>query len=177
MEAGPPDSDAPQAAPRSLLDRAFERDRRERPTPAPRDWRAAALVSGLIALAPLLTLGGAHLLTARETAAADRLRSQAAPRIAARAAGTAARRTLSETLRQPNLGATLEALARALPANATLARAGRAADGTLEIEAAAPDPDALRDALRRDPAFARLRAIGQRQADGAIVTAFRGTAE
>ena len=137
----------------------------------------AALVAVLIAAGPLLTIGGATLLTERQRAASTRLEAEASPRIEAARAAAEARGQMDAVLRRRTLAATIEALARALPADATLVRAGRNAQGVLELEIATPDPDRLRSALRRAPAFARLRNTGQRQADTGMIVLFAGTAQ
>ncbi|ATY32032.1 hypothetical protein [Sphingomonas psychrotolerans] len=148
-------------------------------TPATTAWpqgRIAALVGVLIAAGPLTTIAGAKLLAGQQRAAAARIEGDASPRIAAAKAATEARAQIDAVLRRGTLGATIEALARALPADATLVRAGRTAQGVLEIEVAAADPDRLRAALRRAPAFARLRNTGQRQADAKMIVTFAGAA-
>ncbi|TGX54248.1 hypothetical protein E5A73_09050 [Sphingomonas gei] len=140
------------------------------------DAGIAALVAVLIAAGPLLTIGGATLLTARQRIAAARLADEASPRIKAARNAVEARGQIAALLGRPPLGATIEALARVLPPDAALVRAGRTAQGLLEIEVEVPDPDKLRAALRRAPAFARLRNTGQRQADAKMIVTFAGTA-
>ncbi|HWK35526.1 MAG TPA: hypothetical protein VNR91_04620, partial [Sphingomonas sp.] len=81
----------------------------------------------------------------------------------------AARATLAPLLARPTLGATLEGMARILPAESHLVRAERGADGRLAIDVAAPDPDRLRAVLRRDPVTQGLRDTGQRRGDGAMI--------
>ncbi|MDP5281230.1 hypothetical protein Q9Q95_20055 [Sphingomonas sp. DG1-23] len=139
------------------------------------DGGVAALVAALIVAGPLLTIAGAKLLTVQQRVAAKRIERDAAPRIAAAKAATEARGQIDAVLRRPTLGSTIEALARALPADATLVRAGRTAQGAVEIDVAAADPDKLRGALRRAPAFMRLRNTGQRQADTKMIVTFAGT--
>lgn len=141
------------------------------------DGRLAALIAGLIAAGPLLTIGGATLLAGRQRAASARLEAEAAPRIEVARAAAEARGQMDAVLRRRTLAATIEVLARALPADASLVRAGRNAQGALELEIATPDPDRLRSALRRAPAFARLRNTGQRQADTKMIVLFAGTAQ
>jgi hypothetical protein len=181
MHAGKPDP-KPMPAP-SLTQRLAAAARTRLPhatRPEGRKWpegSMAALVAVLIAAGPLLTIGGAKLLAGRERAAVARLAAEASPRIDAARAAAEARVQLGVVLRRPTLGATIEALARALPADATLVRAERNAQGGIEFDIAAADPDRLRSALRRAPALARLRNTGQRQADGRIIVTFAGTAE
>jgi len=135
----------------------------------------AAIVALLIVAGPTLTIAGARLLATQQRAAAARLEAEAAPRIEAGRAASEARRQIDAILRRGTLGATIEGLARALPRDATLVRAARTAQGVLEIDVAAADPDQLRAALRRAPAFARLRNTGQRQADARMIVTFAGT--
>lgn len=181
MDPGSPDPETFAPAP-SLAHRLMVLARRRRSDavspPAAASWSqnsVAALVTLLIAAGPLLTIAGAKLLAAQQRAAAARIESEAAPRIGAAKAAGEARAQIDAVLRRPTLGATIEALARALPADAALVRAGRTAQGVLEIEVAVADPDRLRAALRRAPAFARLRNTGQRQADAKMIVTFAGT--
>ncbi len=139
------------------------------PSPArtPRD-RIALLTAALIVAGPLATLAGAHWLTRetrRETAA---LAAQAAPLVATRTARERARALLAASWSNPTLGTTIEAVARVLPPEASLLRTERLADGRLVLEVAAPDPDRLAAALRREPALAGLRATAQLPGDGAM---------
>ncbi|MEI9851845.1 MAG: hypothetical protein WDN24_14570 [Sphingomonas sp.] len=80
-------------------------------------------------------------------------------------------------MRRPTIGATLDALARALPPEASLIRAGRDAQGLLTVEVAAPDPDQLRAAIRRDPLLAALRDTGQRQQEATMIVTMRERAQ
>jgi hypothetical protein len=141
------------------------------------EGRVAIAVALLIVAGPLLTIGGARILSERHRVATARIEAEVAPRIAANAAAAEARSQLSAILRRRTLGATVEALARALPADATLVHAERNAQGRLALEIATADPDRLRAALRRVPAFTRLRNTGQRQADAAMIVLLEGTTE
>lgn len=134
------------------------------------EWRAAAGVALLLALAPLLTQAAAWWSERRVVGEIAALSRTAAPQLAAAREHAAARATLDALLARPTLGSTIEALARVLPAEASVARAGWV-DGRLAIEVAAPDPDRLRAALRRDPTTVGLRDAGQRQGDGAMLVA------
>ena len=131
--------------------------------------RAAIVVAVLLILAPLATLLGAKLLTASARSDAGAIKRAQAPRIAAAEAQNSQRRALAPMLDRPTLGTTLEGLARALPRETQLVRAGRGGDGRLRIEASTADPDRLRAALRREPTTARLRDAGQRRGDAALV--------
>jgi hypothetical protein len=182
MDAGKPDADMHAPPPPSLAARvAAAVDARRRGTgggpSAAGDWRVAAGVALLLAAAPLLTIAGATLLAERERDAAMALRMQGAPASTARAARAQARAALAPLLARPGAAATLDALARVLPADARLQRVLRADDGILEFDVATPDPDRLRAALRRAPALAGLRDTGQRQGDGALIVAFRVEAQ
>jgi hypothetical protein len=180
MQSGEPD---PAAAPAPSLTQRLVAAARPRPRVAAQpgnasewsDGSVAALVAVLIAVGPLLTIAGAKLLTAQQRAAAAKLETEVAPRIAAARAAVEARQQIDALLRRRALGATIEGLARALPPEATLIHAGRTAQGLVEIEVEAPDPDQLRAALRRTPMFARLRNTGQRQGDAKMIVTFAGT--
>ena len=181
MHPGRPDPETSAPAP-SLAHRLVMLARRRRldaaGLPAATSWSqgsVAMVVALLIGAGPLLTIAGAKLLAAEQRAAAARIESEAAPRIAAAKSATEARTQIDAVLRRRTLGATIEALARALPADAVLVRTGRTAQGVLEIDVAAADPDRLRAALRHAPAFARLRNTGQRQADAKMIVTFAGT--
>jgi hypothetical protein len=141
------------------------------------EGRVAIAVALLIVAGPLLTIGGARILSERHRAATARIEAEVAPRIASTAAAAEARAQMGAVLKRRTLGATIETLARALPADATLARVERNAQGRLALEVATPDPDKLRAALRRVPALARLRDTGQRQADAAMIVLLEGTTE
>jgi hypothetical protein len=137
------------------------------------EWRIAAGIAALIAAGPLATMLGAQLLADSARAEVAALRSQAAPRLAAAKAYARDRVELAALLRRPGVGTTFEALARALPDDAVLTRAGRGRDGALEAEVATPDPDKLRASLRREPALARLHDAGQRRGDQAMLVVLR----
>lgn len=158
--------------PESLVER-LARAARDRPVRAAGVRWVPCAVAGLLAAGPLLTIGGAKLFGAQERRASDALRAEVAPRIAAREAAAASRAVLAPVLARPALGTTLEAIARALPAEAVLVRAERKPAGGLEFDIAAPDPDTLRARLRRTRDFARLRDAGQRQDGGVLVTSLR----
>lgn len=136
-------------------------------------WKVAAALAGLIATGPLATWVGATLLTRRAEHAAATLQMAVAPRLAAERSHAAAHATLGGAVTRPGVGATLEALARTLPAGATLTEAGRDARGRLALEVSASDPDALRTALRRSGTFATLRDVAERQGDGAMTITLR----
>lgn len=139
--------------------------RAEQRTPIDRVGAAVALM--LIA-APLAVWIDAAWLTQRARTATETLSRQAAPIAAARADATRARQQLGTAWTQPTTGTTIEAIARALPADAALLRVERRTTGLLSIEVAAPDPDRVSAALRRDPALAGLRAVSQTPGDGGM---------
>lgn len=181
MRAGEPDRDNVPPPGESLAGKLFRSARRaKRPAlsaPTSGQWIEAALLAGLLALGPVLTIAGAQMLAARERAQAERLEAQLAPRIARLAAAEQARDLLTAAVGQATLSATLDAVARGLPKDASVVRAERSTDGTLQLEVRTPDPDALRSALRRVPALAGLREVGQQRGDAAMVVSFRGNAE
>ncbi|NLS27331.1 hypothetical protein S2M10_23260 [Sphingomonas sp. S2M10] len=185
MTPDAPDRD-PTMPPPSLALRAFgwARARARRPV-APVDKAAEAVAAGswivpalalLVAAGPIATLAGATLLAGRaqrETAAAE---AALAPRYAADQARGAARTMLGAAIVQPGPAALLDTLSTALPADAALMRAERQADGTLELEVAVSDPDALRTALRRVPALAGLRDVRQQEGEGRTMVVLRQAA-
>lgn len=137
--------------------------------PHAHDWKLAAGLAALIAAGPLLTLGGATLLTSGANREIAKLRHQAEPLIARAERMQQERRQLAAVLGRPTLAATLDALARALPPDATLVRLERDNRGLLAAEVATPDPDRLRTTLREEPALALLRDAGQHQGDAMMV--------
>lgn len=182
MQPGKPEPELLPPPPPSLVERLVRgmrsrgtpaHDRSESLSPVAARPSVAWAVAALIAAGPLLTLAGAQLMIAREEAAAAELRAAAAPRLAAQRAADEARAMLARTIERPTLGATLEAVATALPEDAQLIRAERFRDGLLELDVAASDPDRLRAALRRSRGLARMRDTGQRASDGAMITSLR----
>lgn len=138
-----------------------------------RDWIVAGVLALLIAAGPLLTIVAGSLAASGVRAEVARLQEQAAPRAAAARTAEQDRAVLVALLKRPGLGATIEALARAMPADAVLIRAERNRQGLLEIDIAAPDPDRLRAAIRAEPALARLRNVGQQQNEATMTVSFR----
>jgi Tfp pilus assembly protein PilX len=184
MHVGKPDPETAPPARLSLVQRLLTIARRvpggTDSVPAHARWpegRVAIAVALLIVAGPLLTIGGARVLADQQRAATVQIEGEVAPRIAAAAAAAEARAQMDAVLKRRTLGATIETLARALPADATLARVERNAQGRLALEVATPDPDKLRAALRRVPALSRLRDTGQRQADAAMIVLLEGTTE
>lgn len=142
----------------------------------PVDWRLAAGLAAVIALGPLATIVGAGMLERSAGAESVRLAAAAAPRLKTEARASDARRALRQAARDPGVAVWLDRLAAAMPADARIARMSRAGDGAMEIEIAAPDPDLLRAALRRDPALAGFRETGQRRAGAMIAVTLRRAA-
>jgi len=140
------------------------------------DWWRAGALAALIALGPLLTIVGAGLIERNAQAETARLTAKAAPRVKAEARERDARTALRAAARDAGAAVWMDRLAAAIPAEARVARIGKAADGTLEIEITAPDPDLLRAALRRDPALAGFRETGQRRAGAMIAVTLRRAA-
>jgi hypothetical protein len=164
----------------SLADRMAQRfaaqGQQAEPGPtAPVDWRLAAALAALIALGPLVTIVGAAVIEHGARAEAARLTAQAAPRLKAEAREQAARAALRGAARDAGVAVWLDRVAAAIPADARVARMAREADGALELEISTPDPDLLRDALRRDPALAGFRETGQRRAGAMIAVRLRYT--
>jgi hypothetical protein len=175
MQAGEPDRDVVSAPGGTLAARlrALLRTRDARTA----RWEVAAAVAVFIALGPLVTIAGARLLTRHENTQIAQLQSDLAPRLAAEQAARTARNEIGAAIRRPAVGATLEALSRALPADASLARAERTAQGALEFDVTTTDPDRLRAAIRRVPELAGLRDSGQRQGDGAMLVSLHQDAQ
>ena len=127
----------------SLFDRAVEAARRDpTPPPAPRAPRPpidrlSALLAVAIVATPLLTWGGAAILTARAQDEGRAIARRAAPVMAEQAAAHQAHTLLQQAWRGAPLGTTCESLARALPPDAALLRAERNAAGMIAIEVAA----------------------------------------
>lgn len=175
MDAGKPDPAETPREPRSLSHRLGNLLRGlEIPDG---DWRLAAIAGALIATGPLATIAGAKLLIGSERAASARLQASLEPRLAAERAARDARAELGRAVWRPAMGTTLEALARVLPADATLTRAERTRQGALELDIATTDPDALRATIRRAPEFAGLRDTSQRRGDAAMIVSMRGEGE
>ncbi|MCD2325101.1 hypothetical protein LQ953_13850 [Sphingomonas sp. IC-56] len=178
MRAGEPDKEDVPPPGESLTAKLFRSARGAGRAPAGAkasgQWREAALLAGLIAMGPVLTIAGAQMLAVQERGQAERLEAQLAPRLARRASAEQARDLLSPVISRATLGATFEALARGLPKDASVVRAERGADGTLQLALRTPDPDALRAALRRVPALSGLREVGQQRSDAAMIVLLQG---
>lgn len=134
--------------------------------------RVGAAIALLMTLGPVLTIVGGYVTTRSIRAEAATLAASAEPRLARQRRADEGRALLGRVLSVPTLAVTLDGLARALPAESTLASVERRADGTLVVEAMTPDPDRLRGALRRDPATVMLRDAGQRRGDAAMTVTF-----
>lgn len=168
MQAGQPDREDLTEPRASLLGGLSAMFRNVHPA-----HELAAAIAVLIALGPLATIAGAQLLTRQDRSEAERLRTELAPRLAAERSIEAARSEIGALVRRPAIGTTLEAFARGLPADATVIRIERNANGGLEADIIAADPDQLRAAIRRDPALAQMRNTSQRQSDTAMIVTLR----
>lgn len=165
----------------SLADRMAQRlaagkPRIPRLSAGPIEWRLALALAAVIALGPLATIVAAGVVEQIARADAKQLTVQAAPRLKAEASARAARAALREAVRHPGAAILLDHVAAAIPADARVARMRKAADGTMEIEITAPDPDLLRAAMRRDPVLAAFRETGQRRAGAMIAVTLRRAA-
>lgn len=187
MDAGPPDPIVPQAAATPSLAERMAAAVRALPARTRRRGAGAADHAGagagagragwaivaLLCAGPLAASAAAdwlrHDVTAR-TAAATQASAPGRTRAAAHAAAHA---ELARAARVPGVAATLDALAAALPDDARLVRAARGGDGVVELDIATPDPDRLREALRRTPALARFRNVGQHRDGAGMVATFR----
>jgi hypothetical protein len=133
-------------------------------------------LAALVAAGPVLTTMGATILAdgaERETRQVD---ATLGPRRIAEQRRAEARTALSTAILRPGPAALLDGLAAALPSDAALVRAERGADGTLALEVAVSDPDALRGALRRVPALAGLRDVRQQEGEGRTLVLLRQVA-
>lgn len=136
--------------------------------------RIGLALAVLLAMGPLATIGGAHLLATRTDARSAAIERQLAPRRAAAREAGAARALLAPALARPALGQVIDRIAAVLPADAMLVSAAQADDGRLVLEFSTPDPDALRAALRRAPGLAALRDSGQRRTDASMMARLEG---
>jgi hypothetical protein len=137
-----------------------------------RRWVAALVL--LIAAGPALTLAGAILLEHRARTEIAALSPAAEPVLARTRADAATRAAWAPLLDRAALGTTIERLAASLPADDRLASVASRTDGTLDVTILTADPDALRDALRREPVLAQLREAGQQRGDAAMRVTLTG---
>ncbi len=124
------------------------------------------LLFGLIIVPPALLWAGAALLTVQEGRRAAAIRADSAPALAAirqARADRAARAAIAPAFAVPTIGAATRALAEALPPDAELLSLTMAENGAAAMTLAAPDPDALRAALR-----GRAPLTGFRETDQAV---------
>jgi hypothetical protein len=165
----PPSDPAPSLAERA----AAWRPRRSPPGDAPRATGAWGRVAILIALGPVLAWGAASVEAARvaDEAAAIRLREGARLRADA---DVRKARAIWAAAGRGDMAAPIDALARRLPADARIVSIAR--DGALTARIATVDPDALRDALRRDAALKGLRDAGQVRGGEALIVTLKDDA-
>lgn len=171
MHAGQPDPETPPPAPDSLSHRLSGALTGLRLPEG--GWAIAGAFGVLIAAGPALTIAGANLLAAQEKRATLALQDKVTPRLQAEAAARAARTTLANAAGRAAPGEVLEALAGVVPAEASLTRIERTADGGLEFDVSGGDPDGLRAAIRRAPEFAGMRNTSQRRTDAAMIVSMR----
>jgi hypothetical protein len=162
----PPPDPAPSLAER-LGAAIVDRD----PARAPADARRLGLALALLLpLGPALTLAGAHGLIAWTKSASA---ASAAGNAALRAVAAVEERRELAALGAVSLSATLEAVARALPAEDHLVALDRVdaeePGGRMTAAVATSDPDRLRSALSRQPLTARWRSTGERRGDGVLI--------
>ncbi|RXZ34190.1 hypothetical protein EO081_00235 [Sphingomonas desiccabilis] len=148
--------------------------------PAPRrpavagDLRWPGALALMLAAGPALTWACAAVLEHRAHADVAALAPAAEPLLVRARADAATRAAWAPLLDRAALGSTLERLAATLPADDRLARVASEPDGTLEVAILTADPDALRDALRREPALAQLREAGQQRDEAVMRVTLRG---
>ncbi|MHA6720814.1 hypothetical protein ACX40Y_15370 [Sphingomonas sp. RS6] len=188
MQAGAPDPEpGPTEPDHSLVGRLAAAVRRRRAPPGPAGGRATGeggrrigrvlALAGLIAAGPLAVGAGARLLHMAVNRDIEATQAALAPKLAEAHDRAVVRDALQATLVGPGPAETLDRIAAVLPADASLLRAERLADGALELDIASADPDALRTALHRAPWLARLHDIGQRQGDGVMIVSLRQAAK
>jgi hypothetical protein len=148
---------------------AAEAANRSHPT---RRWVAALVL--LIAAGPALTWAGATLLEHRARTDIAALSPSAQPVLTRTRADAATRAAWAPLLDRATLGTTIERLAATLPANDRLASVASRTDGTLDVTILTADPDALRDALRREPVLSQLHEAGQQRGDAAMRVTLTG---
>ncbi|MCC2977853.1 hypothetical protein LK533_14355 [Sphingomonas sp. PL-96] len=129
-------------------------------------WFAALAL--LLAAGPALTWIGATLLVQRTRADIAALAPRATPLLARAHADAASRAALAPLLDRAPLATTLDRLAATLPADDRLASVASDRDGTLRVVVLTADPDALRDALRREPVLSQLRGAGQQRDEASL---------
>lgn len=93
---------------------------------------------------------------------------RALPLLARTRADAVTRAAWAPLIERATLGTTLDRLATTLPAEDRLASVASAPDGTLRVVVLTADPDALRDALRREPVLAQLREAGQQRDEATL---------
>lgn len=126
----------------------------------------------LLAMGPAATLVGAKILAEREAAVVADLRRNAAPQLSRQRDLADARALLAPVVARP-AALTIQAFAKALPADARLLRLEQYASGALEAEVVTSDPDQLRGAIRQEAALRRMRDASQRQADAGMIVTLR----
>ncbi|GAA0447405.1 hypothetical protein GCM10009095_13940 [Sphingomonas molluscorum] len=141
---------------------------------AARDLRWPGALALLLALGPALTWACAAVLEHRARADVAALAPAAEPLLARARAAADTRVAWAPQVERPTLGTTLERLATTLPAEDRLARVSSDPNGTLEVAILTADPDALRDALRREPVLAQLREAGQQRDEAVMRVTLRG---
>jgi hypothetical protein len=160
-------------APSSLwVPAAVEAEGDARKTNSGHRWRAALVL--LIAAGPALTWAGATILDHRARAEIAALSPAAEPVLVAARADAATRAVWAPLLGGQTLGTTLDRFAATLPADDRLASIASDGDGTIDATVLTADPDALRDALRREPVLSQLRETGQQRGDAVMRVALRG---
>lgn len=158
----------------SLVGKVIARFRRTRLPSVDIRPRMSGLIAAMLVSAPLSTIAVAALLQMHVRNQTDALAERTAPlRVAAEDADRT-RDQFRRAVRRPTLGVTVDRLSRALPQDAQIVRASRAADGSLSLQIATPDPDQLRAALRQDRQFASLRDVGQERGVAGMLVSLRG---
>lgn len=140
--------------------------------PSPLRWLAALAL--LLGAGPAFTWAGATLLTQRTRAEIAALAPRATPLLVRSRADAATRDALAPLLDRAPLGTTLERLATTLPTDDRVASVASNQDGALRVVVLTADPDALRDALRREPVLAQLKEAGQQRDEATLRVTLAG---
>jgi hypothetical protein len=137
-----------------------------------RPWLVGLVL--LIAAGPAFTWAGAEILGHRARAEIAALAPAAEPLLAAARADAATRAGWEPLLGRGTLGTIIDRFAATLPGDDRLASIASDGEGTIEATILTADPDALRDALRREPALSQLQDAGQQRGDAVMRVTLRG---
>ncbi len=124
-----------------------------------RKMQIAMAMAVMLAMIPVLTIGGAKMMTSIEIDRATNLEEELAPRLAAEkiiAREEMIRRAASPVLNMPSASSRLEKLAQNLPETDWTVSAGQQPDGSFEFVADMLNREETESALRQTPLLSRL---------------------